>query len=1087
MLTLLLGTDWTANRDKILSMIAEDVSHEKSGRILMVPELISHDTERRLCEVAGDTCSRFAEVLSFTRLANRVADGVGHAALDCLDNGGRVVAMAAAVRQLHTRLKAYAAMETRPEFLISLVDAVDEFKRCNICAGDLMLASKETQGVLAQKLEELSLILESYDCLCQHGKRDPRDQMTWLLSELEEGSFGENHVFYVDGFPDFTRQHMAILMYLIRVSERVVVSLNCDAPGSKIMAFEKAGETAAEMIRQIKAMGLPYEICVVPGRCDTLQVVRESLFQGAVMEKDLHGKLSVYSTDSVYQECSAAVERIIELVQSGARYRDISIVCPQMQMYQNTLQMIFRRAGIPLYVSGTEGILDKPVITTVISAMEAALGGFEQQDVIRYLKSSLSPLELEICDRVENYTILWGINGKKWLQEWTAHPQGLDGKETEHSQVRLKQLNEARVLAIEPLRQLHDDFLNAKTVRDQVKALYTYLEKVSLGDRLRILANRLDAENDNRSAQILNQLWEILMTAMEQMYDVLGDTVWDAENFTRLFRLLLSQYDVGTIPPVLDAVSVGPVSAMRCQQCKHLFVIGAAEGSLPGYGQISGVLSDQERTQLRDLGVPLTGGAADGLQAEFAEIYGVFCSAEETVSVSYCGAQPSVVHRRLSKLAGGDCAANGDLGDALMNKKQAGAYLARCDGELAAQQLGIADAFWRMRQRVEYVFGSVAYENIKKLYGDVLNLSASQIDKQAQCKMGYFLRYGLHAEERKPAEVDSAEFGTYVHAVMENTGIEIRELGGFRAVSLDKALEIANKYSEEYAQKRFSQIDTQRFTYLFNRNCKELELIVRELWREMQECDFEPVGFELGFGDGEDAHVPAIDVSGANMPARLRGFVDRVDAWECNGNRYFRVVDYKTGRKDFDYCDLFNGYGLQMLLYLFALEDGGEEILGQNLIPAGVQYFPARVPLVSADGKLSDEEAEKERVKLWKRKGLVLSHENVLNAMEHPDTPSRMPYGRNKDGKLTGDVADRHQFALLKSYVFMLVSTMVDEIASGDVTPNPYTRGTSHSACKYCPYASVCHEQDVTGRRNFKAIKQDEFWRDIEKGVSRHG
>ncbi len=1087
MLTLLLGTDWTANRDKVLSMIAADVAQEKPGRILMVPELISHDTERRLCKVAGDSCSRFAEVLSFTRLANRVAEGVGHAALDCLDNGGRVVAMAAAVRQLHTRLKAYAAMETRPEFLISLVDAVDEFKRCNICAGDLMLASKETEGVLAQKLEELSLILESYDCLCQRGKRDPRDQMTWLLSELEDGSFGEDHVFYIDGFPDFTRQHMAILMHLIRVSNHVVVSLNCDAPGSKVMAFEKAGETAAELIRQTKAMGLPFEICMVPGRKDDLCMVRSSLFQGPVEEKELHGKLSVYCTDSVYHECSATVERVIELVQSGARYRDISIVCPQMQAYRNTLQMIFRRAGIPLYISGTEDILDKSVITTVISAMEAALGGFEQQDVIRYLKSALSPLDMDTCDRVENYAILWGISGKKWLQEWTAHPKGLDGKETEHSQLRLKQLNDARVKAIEPLHQLHDDFKAATTVRDQVTALYAYLEKIALGERLRKLADRLDAEGDNRSAQILNQLWEILLTAMEQMYDILGDTVWDAENFTRLFRLLLSQYDVGTIPPVLDAVSAGPVTAMRCQQCKHLFVIGAAEGFLPGYGQISGVLSDQERTQLRLLGVPLTGGAMDGLQAEFAEIYGVFCSAEETVCVSYCGAQPSVVHRRLSKLAGGDSAPNGDLGDALVNIEQAGAYLARCDGTLAAQKLGIAEAYMRMRQRVEYVFGSVSYENVKKLYGDVLNLSASQIDKQAQCKMGYFLRYGLHAEERKQAEVDSAEFGTYVHAVMENTGREICDLGGFRAVTLEEALKIANKYSEEYAKERFAQIDTQRFSYLFNRNCKELELIVRELWNEMQDCDFAPAGFEVGFGDAEDSQVPAIDVSGKKLPARLRGFVDRVDAWDHGDHRYFRVVDYKTGRKDFDYCDLYNGYGLQMLLYLFALEDGGQEILGENLIPAGVQYFPARVPLVSADGKLSEEEAEKERIKLWKRKGLLLSHEHVLTAMEHTDPPKRLPYKKKAEGELTGDIADRRQFALLKSYVFSLVSRMVDDIASGDVTPNPYTRGTSHSACKYCPYGVVCHEQDVTGRRNYKAIKANEFWNDIEKEATHNG
>ena len=70
----------------------------------------------------------------------------------------------------------------------------------------------------AQKLEELSLIMESYDAMCVRGKRDPRDQMTWLLEQLEAGTFGQEHVFYIDGFPDFTRQHMAILEHLICVS-----------------------------------------------------------------------------------------------------------------------------------------------------------------------------------------------------------------------------------------------------------------------------------------------------------------------------------------------------------------------------------------------------------------------------------------------------------------------------------------------------------------------------------------------------------------------------------------------------------------------------------------------------------------------------------------------------------------------------------------------------------------------------------------------------------------------------------------------------------------------------------------------------
>ena len=79
MLQLLIGTDWTANQREIMSRIARDVRERKPGRILMVPELISHETERLLCREAGDTASRYAEVLSFTRLARRAGSGQGAA------------------------------------------------------------------------------------------------------------------------------------------------------------------------------------------------------------------------------------------------------------------------------------------------------------------------------------------------------------------------------------------------------------------------------------------------------------------------------------------------------------------------------------------------------------------------------------------------------------------------------------------------------------------------------------------------------------------------------------------------------------------------------------------------------------------------------------------------------------------------------------------------------------------------------------------------------------------------------------------------------------------------------------------------
>ena len=1085
MLHILMGKDWTANRDEVLRRTAKDVKEKKSGRILIVPELISHDMERRLCTWAGDTASRYAEVLSFTRMARRVSDSMGNAEMQCLDNGGRVVAMAAAARQLSSRLKAYASVETKPEFLTGLIDGIDEFKRCCITPADLKRASLETEGSLAQKLEELSLLMEAYDSLCSRGKRDPRDQMTWLLEQLEMGSFGQEHVFYIDGFPDFTRQNMAIIDYLVQVSPCVTVSLTCDQPDSHVLSFEKAGQTARELIRRAREAGVEVKFEVVEENCRNMQILRDKLFQGSITPSAAKDILQVTHADTPWKECMSAAQLVRKLVGEGCRYRDITLVCTDMNTYQPLVDMIFHRFQIPVYRSGTEDILQRSVIGTVLTALDAALSGFDQRETLQYLRSALSPLDPDTCDMVENYVILWGIRGSRWAEPWEFHPRGLGEiwDEAAHEQLRL--LNSARDAVIKPLTALRKGFQEAIDLQGQIRSLYRFLEEIRLGDTLERLAIELDGVGDNRSAQILNQLWEILLSALEQMYDVLGQTYWDMEHFSRLFRLLLSQYDVGTIPPVLDAVQMGPVSAMRCHQQKYLVVLGAQEGNLPGYTGSSGVLTDQERVTLRQLGVPLTGGAMEGIQAEFAEIYGVFCGATEKAFVFYSGEQPSFVCRRLAVLAGEEKQTEEGMGFAASDANEAAIWLAGWQEGSLAQKLGIADTYREAEEKCNFQMGKVNAGNIRALYGKTLNLSASQIDRQAECRMSYFLKYGLRAKERKEITVDPAEFGTYVHAVLENTVRCIRDRGGFRAVSLEETLEIAHRYSEEYASERFSQITSDRMAYLFRRNTQELDMVVRDLWEELRESLFEPREFEVNFGG--QGGLPAIAIANHSMNAILRGYVDRVDTWHQQGSDYYRIVDYKTGRKDFDYCDIFNGVGLQMLLYLFALRSSGEDLLGPNPIPAGVQYFPARAPYLPTDGKVDEEEAEKLRQSQWKRRGLLLNDQQILQAMEPGDSPKRMSYSVKKDGTVSGDLADREQLKLLKSYIFRLLARMVEEIASGTVEANPYTRGSSHSACDYCPYGTICHEKTIDGRRNYKTMSAQRFWEEIGKEMTGHG
>ena len=1094
MLHLLLGTDWTACRDEIMARIAADVRAEKDGRILMVPELISHETERRLCSAAGDTASRYAEVLSFTRLGRRVSDHVEVALEETLDGGGRLVAMAAAAMQVHQELKAYGALATNPEFLAEIVKAVDEFKRCCISASDLMAASARTEGRLSEKLRELSLLMSAYDGLCENGKRDPREQESLLLEQMADGDFAEKHVFYIDGFPDFTRQHMEILEHIIRFSPEVTIAVNCPADAFLTgdvrddvfvgLAFEKAHATARQILHIAKNAGVQWDIRQIAPNPTPLEPLRQKLFQGELQDIDLKNNLSVVCADGIYDECVAAADRIMELVRSGCRYRDIVVVCGDVAGYKPQMEMVFGRCGIPLYLSGTEDILDKTVVVTVLAALDAALDGFEQRTVLRYLRSVLSPLDPDTCDMVENYAVTWGIRGREWTREWKAHPGGLKDDWTPADHELLTRLNRARALAMEPLARLSSGFAAAKDLAGQVRTIYDFLEDIKLAQRLDMLAQELDRAGDNRSAQILNQLWEILLGAMEQLYDVLGGTVWKDDHFIRLFRLLLSQYNVGTIPPVLDAVQAGQASAMRCHQQKHLILLGGQEGNLPGYTGSTGLLTDQERDVLRKLDVPLTGGSLEGIQAEFAEIYGCFCGAMETVTVCYSAAQPSFITRRLAAMAGGERTVETRLSAAQADAREAGAYLASLNARDAAEAVGIGADYDEVCRLRAFELGRVARSHVEDLYGKTLRLSASQINRQAECRLAYFLDYGLCAKERKEATVDPAEFGTYVHEVLEKTVADVMYRGGFHEVSLEQTQSIAAGHSQTYAERKFKDLSSERMDYLFRRNVRELEVIVEELWNELHVSNFQPAGVEVKFD--RDGQCEPIALRGGAMAAFLRGFVDRVDTWRWKNQTYYRVVDYKTGKKDFDYCDILNGIGLQMLLYLFALENGSD-LVGEHPQAAGVQYFSARAPYVSIDGREDEEKLEKERKTNRRHKGLLLNESHVLEAMEPRESsegrwdPKWLCCKVDAKGNLGGDIANRSQLRMLEKFVMKTLAGMVDEIASGEVSPNPYTRGASHNVCTYCPFGAVCHEAEVEGRRNRAAVDAKDFWAEIER------
>lgn len=1086
MLHLLLGEDWIANRDVILNKMARDVKGCRSGNILLVPEQISHETERRLCAVAGDKVSRYGEVLSFTRLASRVFAKVGGGARSALDPGGRMIAMAAAVEQLRAQIKVFAASSAKPEFLTQMLSAVDEFKSCCVTPADLRRVSQESEGVLAQKLEELSFLLEAYDAVCAGSGQDPRDRMTQLLEQLQNSDFAEQHQFYIDGFSDFTAQEMAILDHLLECSPEVWVSLSCREPGDKGTEFETAGQTALRLLRLAERAQVRAEIVHVPGRQDGgLQDLRQRLFSGAATFcPQIQGFGDALAFSDIWAECGYAAQEILRLCrEKGARFRDFSLVCGDYPGYKPIVRAVMEQYGIPAYFSGTEEILSKSVIQTLLTAGEAAVSDLEQEPVLGYCKSVLSPLSPAECNRLENYVIIWGIQEKLWLTPWTMHPAGLSADWNEQAKAELENLNELREKVIVPLDRLRRGLAQGQNIGQQIQALAAFMEEIQLVRRIDALADSFESAGDRRTAQEMEQLWDILLDALEQMHGLLGRSVRDGEGFLRLLRLLLSQYDVGTIPAALDQITVGAVGDLRRRQAKYVFLLGAEEGKLPPYAVSGSVLTEAERETLLSLGLPLSGSLVQRMGTELAGIYGAVSAATEKVYFTTGGGQGAFLWRRVCALVnrGEELAAPDPWGSAW----EAAALLAAREDRSSAEDLGLKPIYDRLRAGAGYGFGRIQPETLRQLYGQKLHLSASQIDKVAECRFGYFMRYGLRAKERKRATVDAAQFGTFVHYVLEHTAKDVESRGGFQNVSLDETMTLAQGHMEAYTAENFRDLQSRncREDYLYKRNMEEIRAVVQELWQELRQSDFRPQGFEVHFAQGEP--MPPVSLRGKDMEAEIVGFVDRVDLCQIHGVNYVRVVDYKTGKKDFDYCDILNGIGLQMLLYLYALEDGGQKLFGGKLVPAGVLYFPARMNLIAADQKQTPEKIAEDRQKDLRRKGMVLSDDDVIWAMEHAEKPVYLPCKRNKSGKLVSGVATSGQMEQLRDYIYAEVGRLIDKISEGSVEPDPYYRGPKSNACLYCEYRDACHLDAYGSQRPFRAVKEEEFWETI--GGEDHG
>ena len=174
-----------------------------------------------------------------------------------------------------------------------------------------------------------------------------------------------------------------------------------------------------------------------------------------------------------------------------------------------------------------------------------------------------------------------------------------------------------------------------KTGRGQAAALYAFLEEIGLPRRLEERVEALTSQGRSALAEEYRQLWDILCGGLEQCARLLADSPMELEEFTLLFRLVLSQYDVGTIPVSLDQVTAGETTRQAGHRVKVLFLLGADDASLPQVGTAPGLLSDDDRSLLAGYGLELAQSQRDLLYREMTTIYQICAQPSRKLAVSW--------------------------------------------------------------------------------------------------------------------------------------------------------------------------------------------------------------------------------------------------------------------------------------------------------------------------------------------------------------------------------------------------------------------------------------------------------------------
>ncbi|MBQ8860137.1 MAG: PD-(D/E)XK nuclease family protein, partial [Ruminococcus sp.] len=660
-------------------------------------------------------------------------------------------------------------------------------------------------------------------------------------------------------------------------------------------------------------------------------------------------------------------------------------------------------------------------------------------------------------------------------------------------QALLTNVENTRKTVIEALKSFYFDTKDA-TALEISKALMKLLYRMHCKENLLKLCDILESENELELCNEQVRIYNIFVEILDKMVSVIGDYRISVKRFSELLHINFVNTDISFIPRGLDQVDIACADRSLIENKRAVFVIGAIDGEFPHTPVESGVFSDNERNILNAHGITMSDSVEQLIPTEKYLAYKAMTCAKEKIFLSFYNfslngekRNASVVVSELPKILNGislHSSVENTVFDSLWSEKSAFDYLVRKynssdpDVRILKQHFSEKEKYCSTIDAVDRVLKREPIritdnELAQKLFNPQMMLSASQVESFHLCKFEYFCKYGLRVRERRQAKIDSLEYGTFMHYLLEEF-FKNHKNDDFATITKSTIETEVSALLEHYIDSHLGgkEDKSKRFLYLYYRIKRTAVRIIIRLVEEFSQSKFRPSDFELNIGDD----IPCYNLKvNDEISVKIRGSVDRVDIMEDGDKKYIRVVDYKTGTKKYNLSDVLYGINLQMLIYMSAINSGGDSYFEGKITPAGVLYVPAVSPVANVTSKgLNSAIADSKKDS--KMHGIILDNIDVIKGMEQEAKGEYIPVSMKGDVLVdrSGSLASLEEFGALFKQVDKAIGEMAKSLCFGDVDAVP-AKG-DYDACAWCPYISVCGYKDTDSCREIRKYKKDEVF-----------